>query len=107
MVGVKAEGENGIHYTIKAPVVILTTGGFGANKSMLAGSLKNSLYYGVKSSNGEGHQMAMKIGAKTQMMDLGKIYPNGMEVAPGIAKSTIGLTRQPLRTTAAFGQQSR
>ena len=33
--------------------------------------------------------MAMKIGAKTQMMDLGKIYPNGMEVAPGIAKSTI------------------
>ncbi len=82
-------GENGIHYTIKAPVVILTTGGFGANKSMLAGSLKNSLYYGVKSSNGEGHQMAMKIGAKTQMMDLGKIYPNGMEVAPGIAKSTI------------------
>lgn len=89
VVGVKAEGENGIHYTIKAPVVILTTGGFGANKSMLAGSLKNSLYYGVKSSNGEGHQMAMKIGAKTQMMDLGKIYPNGMEVAPGIAKSTI------------------
>ncbi|WP_302987560.1 FAD-binding protein, partial [uncultured Parasutterella sp.] len=89
VVGVKAEGDNGIHYTIKAPVVILTTGGFGANKSMLAGSLKNSLYYGVKSSNGEGHQMAMKIGAKTQMMDLGKIYPNGMEVAPGIAKSTI------------------
>lgn len=89
VVGVKAEGENGIHYTIKAPVVILTTGGFGANKSMLAGNLKNALYYGVKSSNGEGHQMAMKIGAKTQMMDLGKIYPNGMEVAPGIAKSTI------------------
>ena len=88
-VGVKAEGDNGIHYTIKAPEVILTTGGFGANKSMLAGSLKNSLYYGVKSSNGEGQQMAMKIGAKTQMMDLGKIYPNGMEVAPGIAKSTI------------------
>lgn len=87
--GVKASGSNGIRYTIKAPAVILTTGGFGANKSMLDGALANALYYGVKSSNGEGHQMAMKIGAKTQMMNLGKIYPNGMEVAPGIAKSTI------------------
>lgn len=89
VVGVKAQGSDGTVYTINAPAVILTTGGFGANKSMLSGNLKNALYYGVKSSNGEGHQMAMKIGAKTQMMDLGKIYPNGMEVAPGIAKSTI------------------
>lgn len=89
VVGVKAKGSDGTFYTINAPAVILTTGGFGANKGMLSGNLKNALYYGVKSSNGEGHQMAMKIGAKTQMMDLGKIYPNGMEVAPGIAKSTI------------------
>lgn len=89
VVGVKAQGSDGTDYTINAPAVILTTGGFGANKGMLSGNLKNALYYGVKSSNGEGHQMAMKIGAKTQMMDLGKIYPNGMEVAPGIAKSTI------------------
>ena len=89
VVGVKAQGSDGTVYTINAPAVILTTGGFGANKGMLSGNLKNALYYGVKSSNGEGHQMAMKIGAKTQMMDLGKIYPNGMEVAPGIAKSTI------------------
>ena len=89
VVGVKAQGSDGTFYTINAPAVILTTGGFGANKGMLSGNLKNALYYGVKSSNGEGHQMAMKIGAKTQMMDLGKIYPNGMEVAPGIAKSTI------------------
>ncbi len=89
VVGVKAQATDGTLYTINAPAVILTTGGFGANKDMLAGNLKNSLYYGVKSSNGEGHQMAMAIGAKTQMMDLGKIYPNGMEVAPGIAKSTI------------------
>lgn len=86
---VKAKGNGGVLYTIKAPAVILTTGGFGANKDMLTGNLKNALYYGVKSSNGDGHRMAMKIGAKTQMMDLGKIYPNGMEVAPGIAKSTI------------------
>ncbi len=87
--GVKAQASDGTLYTINAPAVILTTGGFGANKNMLTGNLKNALYYGVKSSNGEGHQMAMNVGAKTQMMNLGKIYPNGMEVAPGIAKSTI------------------
>lgn len=102
VVGVKAEGENGIHYTIKAPVVILTTGGFGANKSMLAGNLKNALYYGVKSSNGEGHQMAMKIGAKTQMMDLGKIYPNGRKLLPELPSPQFGLTRQLSKTTAAL-----
>lgn len=89
VVGVKAQATDGTQYTINAPAVILTTGGFGANKDMLTGSLKNALYYGVKSSNGDGHRMAMAIGAKTQMMDLVKIYPNGMEVAPGIAKSTI------------------
>lgn len=89
VIGVKAKDSDGTTYTIKAPAVILTTGGYGNNKSMLSGNLKNSLYYGVKSSNGEGHKMAMAIGAKTQMMDLGKIYPNGIEVAPGIAKSTI------------------
>ncbi len=89
VVGVKAVSSDGIEYEIRTPAVILTTGGYGNNKDMLTGNLKTALYYGVKSSNGEGHQMAMKIGAKTQMMDLGKIYPNGMEVAPGIAKSTI------------------
>ncbi len=89
VVGVKAKDSKGTVYTIKAPAVILTTGGYGANKEMLSGALKDALYYGVKSSNGEGHKMAMAIGAKTQKMELGKIYPNGIEVAPGIAKSTI------------------
>jgi fumarate reductase flavoprotein subunit len=87
--GVEATSTDGTHYVIKAPAVIFTTGGFGANKDMLVGPLKTALYYGVKSSNGDGHRMGMDIGAKVQMMNLGKIYPNGMEVAPGIAKSTI------------------
>lgn len=101
--GVKAKGNDGVFYTIKAPAVILTTGGFGTNKDMLSGSLKNVLYYGVKSSNGDGHRMAMKIGAKTQMMDLGKIYPNGMEIVPGIAKSTITLALNAFAYTSAAG----
>lgn len=30
------------------------------------------------------------LNAATSMMEYGKIYPNGVEVAPGLAKSTIG-----------------
>ena len=89
VVGVKAQASDGTNYTLRSKAVLLTTGGFGYAKDMLKGSLKQSLYYGPVSSTGDGHKMAQKIGAKLQMMDLGKIYPNGVEVAPGIAKSTI------------------
>ena len=89
VVGVKATDEDGNQVTLKSKAVLLTTGGFGYAKDMLKGSLKQSLYYGPVSSTGDGHKMAQKIGGKLQMMDLGKIYPNGVEVAPGIAKSTI------------------
>lgn len=88
-VGVKAVGENGTAYTVKGKAVLLATGGFGYNKDMLAGQLKNSLYYGPVSSTGDGHRMAEKIGAAMQLMECGKIYPQGIEVAPGIAKSTL------------------
>lgn len=87
--GVAAVANDGTKYTIKSKAVILTTGGFGYAKDMLKGSLKQSLYYGPVSSTGDGHKMAKSVGAKLQLMDKGKIYPNGIEVAPGIAKSTI------------------
>lgn len=86
--GVKAEG-NGTLYTVKAKSVILATGGYGANRDMLGGSLKKTLYYGPVSSTGDGHKMAMKAGASMQLMQYAKIYYNGLEVAPGIAKSTL------------------
>ena len=56
---------------------------------MLKGDLKNALYYGPVSSTGDGHQMAQKAGAAMQLMDYGKIYPQGIESSPGIAKSTL------------------
>lgn len=89
VVGVEAEGTDGTKYTIRSRAVLLATGGFGYAKDLLTGNLKQSLYYGPVSSTGDGHKMAKAVGAKLQMMDLGKIYPNGVEVAPGIAKSTI------------------
>lgn len=56
---------------------------------MLTGNLKTTLYYGPVSSTGDGHKMAMKAGAGMQLMPYAKIYYNGLEVAPGVAKSTL------------------
>ena len=69
--------------------MILATGGYGANRDMLTGNLKTTLYYGPVSSTGDGHKMAMKAGAGMQLMPYAKIYYNGLEVAPGVAKSTL------------------
>lgn len=86
--GVKAASDK-VSYTVKAKSAILATGGYGYNKDMLKGDLKNALYYGPVSSTGDGHRMAEKIGAAMQLMDYGKTYPQGIEVAPSIAKSTL------------------
>lgn len=89
--GLVAIEENGTTHRIAAKAVIITTGGYGNNKAMLPDELKDVLFYGTRSSMGEGVQMAQAPGvdAATRMMNLGKIYPNGVEVAPGTAKSTI------------------
>lgn len=89
VIGVEATANDGTKYTIKSKATLLTTGGFGNNKDMLSEPVKSALYYGPVSSTGDGHRMAMGLGAKTQLMQYGKRYPNGIEVAPGIAKSTI------------------
>jgi fumarate reductase flavoprotein subunit len=87
--GVTAKGANGTTYTIRAKAVLLTTGGFGNNVDMLPVGLKSVLYYGPMSSTGDGHRMAQDVRAKFHLMEYGKMYPNGIEIAPRIAKSTI------------------
>jgi fumarate reductase flavoprotein subunit len=87
--GVNARGADGTIYTIRAKNVLLATGGFGNNVDMLSDNLKTVLYYGPMSSMGDGHRMAREAGAKFQNMEYGKLYPNGIEVAPRIAKSTV------------------
>lgn len=89
VIGVEASDSEGTKYTIKSQATLLATGGFGNNKDMLSEPVKSALYYGPVSSTGDGHKMAISLGAKTQLMQYGKRYPNGIEVAPGIAKSTI------------------
>lgn len=90
VVGVKAvDANSGVAYTIKAKKTILSTGGFGNNKELLSPEMRKVLYYGPVSSTGDGLKMAMELGAKTQLLQYAKRYPNGIEVAPGKAKSTI------------------
>ncbi len=77
---------------IYAPTVIMTTGGYGNNASLLKERFKQILYYGPKSATGDGLLMAIfpALKAQTRAMDQGKIYPNGLEISQGVAKSTIG-----------------
>ena len=90
VMGVEAVDANtGTKYTIRAKKTLLTTGGYGNNKSLLTPEMQKVLYYGPVSSTGDGLQMAQKLGVKTQLLQYGKRYPNGIEVAPGKAKSTI------------------
>ena len=78
-------------YTINAQAVLMATGGYGYNKDLLEGDMKNALYYGPVSSTGDGLIMATAedINADTRLLEYGKRYPNGIEVSEGIAKSTI------------------
>ena len=89
--GVVAQEDTGKTFNITAKEVILAAGGYGNNKDLLSDNMKDVLYYGPESATGDGILMteADKIKAATRLMEYGKTYPNGIEVSPGIAKSTI------------------
>lgn len=89
IVGVEAHKKDGTKYIFSSKAVLLATGGYGANKAMLIEPLKSALYYGPASATGDGHRMAQAVGAKLELMEFGKRYPNGVEAAPGVAKSII------------------
>lgn len=89
VVGAVAQGLENTIYNIRAEAVLMATGGYGYAKDLLPDALKNVLYYGPKCSTGDGQKMLMALNAKFDMFEYGKIYPNGVEVSEGIAKSTI------------------
>ncbi|MGX7205154.1 NADH-dependent flavin oxidoreductase [Enterococcus pingfangensis] len=90
--GLTAVEDTGKRHNIHASAVILTTGGYGNNPNLLSDKLNNILFYGTKSSTGDGILMTTtpELNAATRLMEYGKIYPNGVEVSQGYAKSTIG-----------------
>lgn len=88
VIGVKATGADK-EYAIYADAVIMATGGYGYAKDLLPESLQTVLYYGPTYATGDGQKMVMDVNAKFDLFELGKIYPNGVEVSAGMAKSTI------------------
>jgi len=85
--GVLAETPNGFK-RILAEDVILATGGFGNNRSLLSEELLTVLYYGHDDAGlGDGLLMAVAphIRAMTWFMEHGKIYPHGIYIGNGRA----------------------
>jgi len=89
--GLVAQNSDGTTYNIKADDVVLCTGGYGNSEEWLSDELKGDLYYGLATSTGDGLTMATAddVDAATTMLDYAKLYPNGVEVSEGRAKSTI------------------
>ena len=77
-----AEKADGGKLTIKTSAVILASGGYGADQSLLPPKMKSFLFYGVDGETGDGLKMGEAIGAATINMDLVKQYPQGVETRP-------------------------
>ena len=76
--GVKAKGSSGNSVEVKAPVVIVATGGFAANMKMVEKyqpSLKGYMSTNAPGALGQGITMAEAIGADTVDMDQIQIHP--------------------------------
>lgn len=106
VVGAVAEDVDGniIHYAAKA--VVIATGGYGANQEMISenpGDLAYAVFYGVKSSMGDGQAMGQKVNAKMLNLGYAKMYPNGIS-QPGTndGKATPMPTLTTVNTTGAI-----
>ena len=102
VVGVRASREDGSVVEVYARSVLLATGGYGANRDMLGEQLLSIPYYGPQYATGDGHRMAREIGVRMQHMEYGKLYPDGIEVSPGIAKTTIMSSHAVMNTSGAI-----
>ena len=107
VVGVVATDADGNTIKYKADAVVVATGGYGANAEMISekkGDLQYAVFYGVKSSMGDGQKMGEAIGAKMLNMGYAKMYPNGIskgeDTIDGYATPMPTLTT--VNTTGAF-----
>ena len=85
VVGVEATGSEGQHITIKANTVLMATGGYGNNTSLIADTsiLDRVIYYGPVGATGDGHLMMQEIGVPMFNMDKVATKHFGVETAPG------------------------
>ena len=85
VIGVIAVAKDGHQVTIGAWSVVLATGGYGANISLLPDTLYGYKFYGRSTDMGDGLLMAADIGADTVHLDYVKAYTQGVETVPNRA----------------------
>lgn len=100
--GITAVNSDGDKITILAKETILASGGFGANTKMLPPTLKGYLFYGLNSDEGQGYEMARKIGAQNINMDLVKVYPQGVETEPNHGLAATASSTATINDTSAI-----
>jgi fumarate reductase flavoprotein subunit len=113
VIGITAQPVNAKPIHIKAASVVLTTGGFGANKDMLQKYLPPRRiaayrYWGLPSATGDGIRMAEAIGAEITAMDEAEIWDGGAlhDFGPHGAYTTPNqLVRQKSLTVNKLGQR--
>lgn len=79
---------------ITAQAVVLASGGHGANQKMRTAESQGIDYYGPATSTGDAYAFNQALDLKTHDLDWYKIYPHGVEVAPGTAKLTTYASKQ-------------
>ena len=97
-VGVKATGASGETVTVNAKVVVLASGGFGANLDMVVKykpELKGFMTTNAPGIQGQGIEMAQAIGAATVDMDQIQIHPT-------VEANTAALITEGLRGDGAI-----
>ena len=98
VVGAKATGKNGFELTIKAPAVVLATGGFGANLDMVVKykpELKGFMTTNAPGLQGTGIKMAQEVGAAVVDM-------NEIQIHPTVQFDTSALITEGLRGDGAI-----
>ena len=102
VVGVKATDKDGNTVELTSKAVILASGGYGADQSMLPEKMKSYLFYGVDGETGDGFKMATKIGAGTINLDLVKMYPQGVETRPHHGLAATASSTDTMKKTGAI-----
>lgn len=85
VVGVEATGSEGQKVTIYANAVLMATGGYGNNTSLISDTsiLDRVIYYGPVGATGDGHIMMQEIGVPMFNMDKVATKHFGVETEPG------------------------
>lgn len=85
--GIRVSKGN-VTYSIYSKVVVLATGGYGANPHYRSEEMEHVLYYGPQTSTGDGLALSSPFSAQMKNLNWFKKYPHGWEVEPGFAKLT-------------------